>query len=212
MSSPELWIVAGPNGAGKTTCVKKGPISILLPDVSFFNPDDRTLEKLQASGYRGFIDAPLDLQTNFFFISADEVFQELKDEIAQNRAVGVETVLSSEKYRSLVDEVVQKEGFVGLIYIALSSPKIAVQRVAERVQRGGHGIPNEKIEKRWVRSLTNLSLFASLCTAFWVFDNSDSTPDVDPILIATGKAGLLEFSHESMFPEMKSALLPLPRK
>jgi predicted ABC-type ATPase len=45
MSFPELWIIAGPNGAGKTTCAQTKPILDILPDVSFFNPDDREWAK-----------------------------------------------------------------------------------------------------------------------------------------------------------------------
>jgi hypothetical protein len=52
MAAPEFWIVAGPNGAGKTTCVQKEPISGLLPDIAFSNPDDRTLAKLRAFGFQ----------------------------------------------------------------------------------------------------------------------------------------------------------------
>ena len=127
MQVPQLWIVAGPNGAGKTTCVQKEPISQILPSVTFLNPDNLTLEKLVARGYSGFADAPVDIQTSLFFESADEVFARLTDALSQNQSVGVETVLSSDKYRPLVELVEEKAGFVGLIYITLTSPAIAQQ-------------------------------------------------------------------------------------
>ena len=88
MAEPELWIVAGPNGAGKTTCVQKEPISHLLPDVTFFNPDDRTLVKLRSLGYQGFPDAPIEAQSRAFFESADEVFAELEKAIARKSPLG----------------------------------------------------------------------------------------------------------------------------
>ena len=128
MSYPEFWIIAGPNGAGKTTGVSREPISLILPDVAFLNPDARTLLKLQAHGYQGFADAPIDVQTRLFFESADEVFEDLRKAISEGGVVGVETVLSSLKYRSLVDEVLSREGFVRLIYVALSSPSLAMSR------------------------------------------------------------------------------------
>ena len=125
MDGPEFWLVAGPNGAGKTTCVQKEPISNILPAVSFHNPDDRALEKLRTRGYQGFADAPLDVQTGCFIEAADEVFAALEKAILQDGSVGVETVLSSEKYRPLVESEARKQGFVGLIYIALSSVSLA---------------------------------------------------------------------------------------
>ena len=210
MSLPELWIVAGPNGAGKTTCVQKEPISQLLPNVTFFNPDDRTLAKLRSHGFQGFHDAPAEVQERSFIESADEVFAELTEAIAGDVAVGVETVLSTRKYCPLVDAVRVKQGFVGLIYVALTSPMIAKERVAARVQRGGHGIPDEKIDQRWKRSLGHLPWFASQATAFWVIDNSSSDPTTPPVLLATGKRGFLEYLNDVAFAEMKADLSALP--
>ena len=54
-------------------------------------------------------------------------------------------MLSSQKYCPVVESVLQNAGFVGLLYVALSSPEIAKQRVAERVRRGGHGVPEDRI-------------------------------------------------------------------
>ena len=212
MQLPEFWMVAGPNGAGKTTCVQKEPISHLLPNVTFLNPDDRALAKLLALGYQGFVDAPADVQGRMFIESANEVFAELEEAMAHKDAAGVETVLSSDKYRGLVESVAGQQGFVGLIYIALSSPAIAKERVAARVKRGGHGIPDDKIEQRWKRSLDNLGWFAANATAFWVFDNSDSNLANPPPLIASGKHGVLEYLDATTFAEVKAALSMLPAK
>lgn len=211
MNVPELWIVAGPNGAGKTTSVQKEPISGWLPAVAFANPDDRTLAKLLAAGYAGFAYAPADVQTRLFLESADEVFAELEAAVHQNRAVGVETVLSSGKYRPLVERVLERAGIVGLIYVALSSPEISRQRIAARVQRGGHGVPDDKIPVRWQRSLDALAWFARRATTFWVVDNSDPDPAVPPRLLASGRKGVLEYLAVDAFPEMKAALAVVPR-
>jgi predicted ABC-type ATPase len=210
MSAPEFWIVAGPNGAGKTTCAKSEPMFSMLPDVPFLNPDERTLAKLQSLGYQGFLDSPADVQMRLFFESADEVFADLQQAISKNTPIGVETVLSSDKYCSIVETVREKQGFIGLIYVALASPFLAKQRVAARVQRGGHGIPEDKIEQRWRRSLDNLPWFACRASAFWVIDNSESNPDTPRLLVANGKQGRLEELNEAAFPELKAALSSLP--
>jgi len=208
---PELWIIAGPNGAGKTTCVQKEPITGLLPAVRFLNPDARTLLKLQAQGYQGFVGAPANVQAKLFIESANEVSAELDAAVARGEPVGVETVLSSGKYRPLVETVRARSGFVGLIYVALSSPLIALERVAARVRRGGHGVPSEKVGQRWQRSLDCLAWFAERATAFWVIDNSNSDPAVAPRLLASGTAGKLGYVSEETFPELRAALDHLPR-
>ena len=138
----------------------------MLPGFVFLNPDDRTLAKICAAGYGGFADAPADVQTALFIESANEVSADLDAAIARGQPIGVETVLSSDKYRTPVEAVLARGGYVWLLYVALSSPEIARQRVAARVRQGGHGVPEDKIAQRWQRSLDSLvgSLWAS---GFW---------------------------------------------
>jgi len=42
------------------------------------------------------------------------------------------------------------------IFISVDSAETAKQRVEERVQNGGHGIPASDIEKRYIESFANL--------------------------------------------------------
>lgn len=209
MPLPTLWIVAGPNGAGKTTCTQRRPISQLLPGVRFLNPDDLSREKLVRQGLAGFADAPDDVRRTAFQESADDVFHELTRAITAGEAVGVETVLSTDKYRTSVEAVRQSGGFVGLIYVALSSPELACQRVAARVRHGGHDVPSDKVVARWERSLDHLAWFANSATAFWVFDNSNSDPNFPPLLSASGQFGKLNFLAEDIFPRLRSAVITI---
>jgi hypothetical protein len=110
MGVPELWLLAGLNGAGKTTSTQRQPIAGLLPGVTFLNPDDRTLAKIRATGYQGFADAPIDAQTALFFESANETSAQLEAAVVRCEQSGVETVLSSDKYRTLVENRVGPEG------------------------------------------------------------------------------------------------------
>jgi predicted ABC-type ATPase len=210
MAVPELWLLAGPNGAGKTTSAQRQPIAGLLPGVTFLNPDDRTLAKIRATGFAGFADAPADLQATLFIQSANEVLADLDVAIGRGAQIGVETVLSSDKYRAPVEAALAHGGSVWLLYVALSSPEIARQRVAARVRRGGHGVPDDKIVLRWQRSLNCLAWFAAHASGFWVVDNSDSSRDRPLPLLAWGSSGRVEFFDDAAFPEMRSALASLP--
>jgi len=206
----KLWIVAGPNGAGKTSSVQRQPIGSLLPPVRFLNPDDVTLQRLRAAGFSGFADAQADVQKRTFAEAAEATSQELESLLRTGAAAGVETVLSTDKYRAAVLDVRRAGGYVGLIYVFLSSPEIAIARVAERVRRGGHGVPPDNIIQRWRRSLDQLSWFAGHASAFWVFDNSSPDPKVDPPLVASGTGGRLLLLTESAHAEIRAALASLP--
>lgn len=212
MERPELWIVAGPNGAGKTTLTRTEPISRLLPHVRFLNPDEFTLQKLHEHGFASFVHAPPEILLTLFVESANEVATTLDAALRNGEAVGVETVLSSDKYRPLVEFVREQNGFFGLIYVSLSSSELACARVLARVGQGGHDVPLNKIHDRWQRSLDRLPWYAERASEFWVFDNTDSNPDVPPQLVAHGKRGAIHELDERIFPELLQAMMELPRK
>jgi predicted ABC-type ATPase len=189
----ELWLVAGPNGAGKTTLVHRGPLAALLTHATFLNPDDVALELLRDAGYRSFSDVPSDLLTKFFLEAANAVFEKLTTILVAGEPVVVETVLSSNKYRDVVDIVLRDGGFFGLIYVWLDSPETACARVKARVEHGGHDVPAEKIAARWQRSVEKLSWFLPRATRFWIYDNTNSDPDAAPFLLAEGGHGKCSF-------------------
>jgi predicted ABC-type ATPase len=209
--SPELWIVAGPNGAGKTTLVQGHPILELLPRVRFLNPDDFARDLLMRRGHAGFSDAPDNDRLEAFLQAAKVVDSELQAGLRRGEAIGVETVLSTNKYRLAVEAVQAQGGFVGLIYVALSSPELACRRVARRVRAGGHDVPTEKTHLRWHRSISNLAWFAARASAFWIIDNSDENPDHPPKLVAAGRMGAVQFLDPSASEALRNALDRLPR-
>jgi predicted ABC-type ATPase len=208
--NPELWIIAGPNGAGKTTLAQAHPIGALLPRVPFLNPDDVAQALLVQRGYRSFADAPEPIQRETFLAAAKSVAAQLDAALHRGEAIGVETVLSTDKYRSAVEWIHKCDGFVGLIYVGLASPELACARVARRVRAGGHDVPVEKVHARWHRSLGNLGWFAARASAFWVFDNSSENPDEPPMLVATGQDGIMDFRAVTADARLLAALSSLP--
>ncbi len=204
MACGTLTLLAGPNGAGKSTLVKSLNLSGGLADHIILNADDRTLEKIRLAGHIGFADTPMESLVKFFSEAADEVLAVAINLIQAGRKVSLETVLSTDKYQSVVTEVLQGGGKFELIYVALQSPDISRQRVALRVQKGGHDVPADRLHVRWTRSLEKLKWFAPKATRFSIYDNS-SHPAV---LLATGEYGRLKWqiARENVFPEMRTLL------
>lgn len=62
------------------------------------------------------------------------------------------------------------------IYV-LESPQLHIDRVAARVGRGGHPIPEETIRRRYQLSRLNLIQLLPSLTSLRVYDNSD---DAEP--------------------------------
>lgn len=60
-----------------------------------------------------------------------------------------------------------------LIYIGLDSPERAIERVKSRVAKGGHGVPEDLIRKRYEFSLRNLAELEKYFDNVSIYDNSD---------------------------------------
>ena len=58
------------------------------------------------------------------------------------------------------------------VYIRLASPALALERVAARMGRGGHGVPSQDVVRRFSRSLENLSKAVRLADKVTILDNS----------------------------------------
>lgn len=98
--------------------------------------------------------------------------------IAAHQTVGVETVLSTGKYRSLVDHA-HAHGFrVRLIYVFLKTADLNVERVRVRVSKGGHDVEEARIRDRRGRSFEQLAWFIGAADRVDIYDNSGAEPSL----------------------------------
>ena len=61
---------------------------------------------------------------------------------------------------------------ITLFFVFLNSVNLAKERVAIRVSKGGHSIPEEVIERRYHKGLHNFSTYAKEANDWYVYDNS----------------------------------------
>lgn len=62
---------------------------------------------------------------------------------------------------------------VEMYYVGVANAQTAIERVANRVKNGGHGIPDETIEKRYSQSMENLAKAIPLCDRVKIYDNTE---------------------------------------
>jgi predicted ABC-type ATPase len=206
MAHGSLLLLAGPNGAGKSTLIQSVREELGITSYTSLNADERTQQKIIQAGFAGFDDVRLDigLLKTLFIESANEVYQEALDLLNSGRDVCLETVLSTEKYCTMVTEVLEKGGAFEMFYLALKSPELSEKRVRIRVRKLGHDVPVDRLKERWQRSLSFLPWFARRATNIFVFDNSGEAP----VIVAKGGGGALRWhvDPESVFPELRLAL------
>ena len=68
---------------------------------------------------------------------------------------------------------------VKLFFLQLISPELAIARVQQRVESGGHNVPESVIRRRFASGLRNLdSLYKPIVDEWAVYDNSGSIPEL----------------------------------
>ena len=159
--SKNLYIISGCNGAGKTTasytvlpeilnCKEFVNADEIARGLSPFNPESVVIEA-----------GRLMLQRIDFLLEKDTSFS-------------IETTLSTKSYINLVRRAQEKGFSVRILFFWLNSPELAIRRVAERVAKGGHNIPEPIIRRRYTAGLKNLfNLFMDQVDYWDIYDNSD---------------------------------------
>ena len=183
---PNLYIIAGPNGAGKTTFARK-----FLPDyvkcLEFINAD------LIAGGLSPFVPERAAIRAGRIMV---EQIQSLS---AQRRDFGFETTLSGKTYVKLFEELKEKGYRINLFFLWIGNADLAIERIADRVRKGGHNIPENVVRRRFAKGLTNFgNLYRPILDSWFIFDNSKATPK----LVAFEKSGKREILDPEVFDKI----------
>ena len=83
-----------------------------------------------------------------------------------------ETTLCGKSILNNIADAKEKGYFIELHYIGVESVDIAKKRVAVRVQKGGHGISERDIERRYIDTFHNLKIVLPECGLAAFYDNT----------------------------------------
>ncbi|MCK1326694.1 zeta toxin family protein [Bradyrhizobium sp. 156] len=162
-----MLMVAGPNGAGKTTLTtalrgKRIDFGV------YVNPDD----------IAGTLSGSYEERVRKAQALADEQRDRCLKEL---KSFSFETVMSHPSKIDLLSRA-KKLGFKTIMYfVGTDDPSTNIERVAARVQQGGHDVPSNKVVERWARTMENLGRAMEVADTSYIFDNSSI--DVGPRLI-----------------------------
>ncbi|HEY0684553.1 MAG TPA: hypothetical protein VGD45_19605 [Steroidobacter sp.] len=195
---PFIFVLAGVNGAGKSSV---GGSRIRDYGLEWFNPDayarllmqeqERALEEANAAAW-------------------EHGRVSLAAAIAEKKNFAFETTLGANTIPRMLREASRTHDIL-MWFCGLSSPERHIERVAARVARGGHAIPEQKIRERWDGSRLNLIELLPYLAHLQVFDNSAEVvfgePIPDPVLVLDVVKGRIVFPD----PNDASTLANTPR-
>ena len=158
MPKPELIIVGGANGSGKTTFALK---YAALRGCPYLGADAIAAQLSPRKPELAAVTA------------GKEFILRLARAIEEKKTIVVESTLSGRGLRRVMLDA-RNSGFeISIVYVFLDSANTCVKRVAERVQKGGHAVPEEDIRRRFLRSLGNFwQLYRPLADNWTLWYNS----------------------------------------
>jgi len=189
---PSCYIIAGPNGAGKTTFATE-----FLPFYAncrnFINPD------LLARAYSPFDPDAGMLRAGRTVLERIAEFTDARTDFA------FETTLSGRAYVPLLRRV-KKAGFqLHLLYLWIPSPELALLRIRDRVESGGHNVPEQNVRRRFCRTQRNLfTLYRPLLDTLHFLDNSSDVPR----LIFKEEAGKTIINDAALYERLRQEFAP----
>ena len=163
MEDKHLYIISGPNGAGKTTA-SYSVLPKILHCKEFVNADEI------ARGLSPFNPESVAIEAGRLMLSR------IKDLLSKNESFSIETTLATRSYFRLIEKAHQQGYEVTLLYFWLKSPEQAMERVAERVSKGGHNIPQDIIVRRYFEGIDNLFQIYMPIVDTWILVNNSETP------------------------------------
>ncbi len=174
-------MLAGCNGAGKSSI---GGAALLESGVRFYNPDETAREIAAANAHLN--PPPTMGEVNAAAWSQGRTL--LERAIDQHLDFAFETTLGGQTMTDLLERAAGEGLAVHVWFAGLTNVELHIERVRQRVARGGHDIPREKIVERYDGGRKNLVRLLSELASVRVYDNS---AEADPALGLTPAPRLL---------------------
>ena len=155
-----LYIFAGVNGAGKSTLYNSENLDNEIKYSTRINTD----EIVRKIG---------DWKNNSDQIKAAKIAINLRNDCLQNgKSFNEETTLTGKTILKTIDKAKELGYELQLFYVGVNNPEIAKERIRNRVEKGGHNIADEIVEKRYYESLKNLKHVITKFDEVYLYDNS----------------------------------------
>ena len=204
MAQPVFYLLAGPNGAGKSTLYKASVAEGLIPhSAPFVNADVH-----EAAALSHISDSVARSKEARAWADSERAWC-----LKAGQSFASETVFSHTSKLDLI-AAAQGAGFaVVLLVVCVDDPPMLLERVAQRVDEGGHPVPPERILARYPRTVRHLGVAVRRADMALLYDTS-APPGEDvqpPRLVARLRAGAQVWTSEAM-PQWAMEMVAMPNR
>lgn len=121
-------------------------------------------------------------QNNFDNVKAGKMaINEINYCLENNLSFTQETTLAGHRIERTIRQA-RKQGYmVTMYYIGLNSKEESLVRIANRVRKGGHNIPESDVTRRFNKRIKSLGQIISLCDNIIFYDNENGFVKVGEI-------------------------------
>lgn len=191
-------MLAGPNGAGKSTfynmLVEQG-----FRTGVFVNPDV-IASRLQLQGK---------ISEHLIDVHAGRETLRLVADVIKNRIDFTrESTLSGQEILRSINNAKAADFETNLVYVGLENVNLSIQRVATRVESGGHDISLDAVRRRYEKSIRNLVKACNIADNVIFFDNSSSNGYRPLAQIISGRISWLSFERPSWLKKALKEWMP----
>ena len=139
-------IIGGVNGVGKSSLT--GVLSAICDDLGVII-DTTKLKGGKAAIER--IDQSLEMGINFT----------------------QETTLSGSRTLKTIKKAIDRNYYIRLYYIGVNSAEESIKRIKNRVEKGGHSIPDDDVIRRYGKRFDDLLTILPYCNEVYFYDNEN---------------------------------------
>jgi predicted ABC-type ATPase len=192
-----MLVIAGPNGSGRTTLASRLRIDKYSRGAELLDPDAVAMEQFQDASEHGMVEA------------ARWVTARREELLAARKPIAFQTVFSTYEKLDFLERAKRAGYFIRMFFVGTRDPRINAARVCDRVIRGGHAVPIDKIVSRFRRSMANLPLAINLVDRAYIYDNSSE--DAEARLCARTYSGQLRKIYGDQPDWIADVIEGLPR-
>ncbi len=99
------------------------------------------------------------------------------DRINKSLEMGVnftqETTLSGSRTLKTIKKAIERNYYIRLYYIGVNSAEESIKRIKNRVEKGGHSIPNDDVIRRYGKRFDDLLAILPYCNEVYFYDNEN---------------------------------------